>query len=278
MKKNEYKYLLYLYNQVNRFLSSRDVESDECFPEKLVSFCIVIEKLIKIKLYKKNHVLIFDVSNLKDLDMLVAIIDGSDKNIETIRIDLLLERCKSFFPNFLTENELSVLRDIYRIRNQFIHDYKSDDCIKYDKLDIISKMGSIWDKISRHTNTVFGKELIVKNQPKIKYTEEQLNKVLEDEVRMKIMNTELDMGAILRYRHDENYNNINLFQLGTDMCPRCGSYGFELSGDHDLFLYEVYRLNGHLSNRFLDLYKCKSCNLELTRKEYEIARKIKSNY
>ncbi len=275
MKKNEHKYLLYLYNKVNKFLSSKNVEIDECFPEKLVSFCVVIEKLIKIRLYKKNPVLIFALASFKDINLLIAIINGQDKKIKTIEIDLLLERCKSFFPKFLTENELSALREIYHIRNQFIHSYKSDDCNEYDKLDVINKMGSIWDKVSAYAVTFFGNDLIVKHQPKLKYTDEQLNKVLEDEVRTKINNTESEIGVLLRYNRDDNYNHFELLQLGTNVCPRCGSNGFELNDSHDFKFAIDYQPIWDMKNKFLDLYKCRSCNLELTRKEFDIAKKIK---
>ena len=274
MKKSEHKYLLYLYSQVDSYLSGSKTEDGSCFPDKLVYFCTVVEKLIKIKLHKKNPVLIFDSSNFKDSDSLAAIINMTDKTIETIKIEDLLGRCKLCFPSFLSENELKILVDVYHIRNQFIHGYKTDNLIEYIEEDIINKMGTIWEKVSFFATALFGDELIKKNMPKKKYSEEELEKVLEEEVRSKIQARKSGINTRFIYGLNEINSTLTHYGLNNDECPRCGSFAFELN-DYNHGPFYVTRYGPSSEPNFLDLYKCNLCGLELTKKEYDIAKKIK---
>ena len=65
MKKEEYNYLFYLYNRINDFLSDEKWKDHE-LGDIIVSFCTVFEKILKIKLYKKNPMLVYDSRKLKD--------------------------------------------------------------------------------------------------------------------------------------------------------------------------------------------------------------------
>ncbi|KKR60954.1 MAG: hypothetical protein UU01_C0031G0014, partial [Parcubacteria group bacterium GW2011_GWA2_40_37] len=64
----------------------------------------------------------------------------------------------------------------------------------------------------------------------------------------------------------------SVFSIGNESCPRCGAYSFSLDEINSgvISLSSIYN-----AGTFSDLYKCKSCNLELTKKEYEIAKKLK---
>ncbi len=116
---------------------------------------------------------------------------------------------------------------------------------------------------------IFGKSLIKANKPKNKYSEEELENVLIEEVKKKIENNKIGYDGVFHPINTEDYS-ISPF-IGGEKCPRCGTYEFSteslLNSDTFSGLATRYRLS--------DLYKCKKCHLELTMKEYEIAKKIK---
>lgn len=190
MKKIEgnYEYLLRLYSQVDDYLA--DIPSkQENLPEIIVAFCITIEKLFKIRLHGENPVLVYDNTKIKENDALVAIIKEKELSIETIRIAETINRYKLMFENDFSDDEMQVLIDIYNTRNHFIHGYKPDGDLLLDKENIVKKMGTVWEKISIQAVSIFGKDLIKANKPKKKYSEEELEKVLIEEVKKKIQST-----------------------------------------------------------------------------------------
>lgn len=267
--KKDYKYLLHLYSRVDDYLTNNQNNQEE-LPDIVVSFCTVIEKIIKIKLHKKNPVLIFDNSKMKDSNTLAIIVNKKEKDIETIKIAEILARFKIIFKNIFSDDELQALLDIYYIRNNFIHGYKEDNKILFDEEDVIKKMGTIWDKISKQAIILFGMDSVKKSNPKKKYTEEELEKVLIEEVRTKIKSTQKWYGAYGVIPDSTSYQGIYDSYWGTsEKCPRCGSYGFLLENSETDVLT---RINMFQLGNFSDLYKCKKCHLELTRKEYEIAK------
>lgn len=291
MKKIEgnYKYLLQLYSQIDDYLADV-LDKQENLPEIVVAFCITIEKLFKIRLHGENPVLIYENSKIKENDALITIIKEKELSIETIKIGETINRYKLMFENEFSDDEMQVLIDIYNIRNHFIHGYKSDDDLLSDQENIIKKMGTVWEKISVQAVSIFGKDLIKANKPKKKYSEEELEKVLIEEVRKKIQSTGTEYNSLgLVYRDftipiqspsavslgiDRQYQvPSSVFALGSEKCPRCGSYSFSLDEVNSsvISIASIYNPVG----TFSDLYKCKNCNLELTKKEYEIAKKLK---
>ncbi|MCR4334761.1 MAG: rod shape-determining protein [Patescibacteria group bacterium] len=271
-----YKYLLRLYSVVGEYLFDVPTKQED-LPEIVVSFCIVTEKILKIKLHDENPVLVYENTKIKENDSLVAIIKGKELNIETIRIRETLDRYKLMFKNDFSDDEMQVLIDIYKVRNHFVHGYKSDAGILSDRENIVKKIGTVWEKISTQAISIFGKDLIKANKPKKKYSEEELEKVLIEEVKTKItpikntLETMVFGGlAIPMYTRSSAYG----YSITGEECPRCGAYDFSLDGsDSDIFP-QAASLYGS-SRTFSDLYKCKKCNLELTKKEYEIAKKLK---
>jgi len=283
MKNENYRYLLRLYSLVDEYLADTP-DKQENLPEIIVAFCVVTEKLFKIRLHKENPVLVYENTKLKEDDVLVSVIKGKEISVETIRIRETLSRYKLVFQDEFSDDEEQVLIDIYNLRNHFIHGYKPDEDILSDKENIIKKMGTVWEKISIQAISIFGKVLIKANKPKKKYSEHQLEKVLIEEVRKKIQSTEIGgtpiFGLLARNFEIQNLSSIDQFSvpsstfgLAGEQCPRCGSYGFSLDIP-DLMFSVAYST----SRTFSDLYKCKKCNLELTRKEYEIARRLKMDY
>ncbi len=289
MKKNEenYKYLLRLYSQVSDYLADI-TNKQENLPEVIIAFCVVSEKIFKIRLHNENPVLVYDNCKFKEDDALVTIVKNKELNIETIKIREAINRYKLVFSNEFSDDEMQALIDIYNVRNHFIHGYKSDDYVLSDEENIIKKMGTVWEKISIQAISIFGKNLIKDNKPKKKYSEEELEKVLTEEVKKKIESITQDYDPI-EYIHTRNFRvqppNIQIqdqFSMYNsalngfigERCPRCGSYDFSLNMP-DLnwpSFPSMYNYN----QIFSDLYKCKKCNLELTAKEYEIAKKLKN--
>lgn len=259
--KKDHKYLLGLYYKVDDYLTNNQ-NNQEGLPDIVVSFCIVVEKIIKIKLHKKNPVLLFDNSKIKENDALVAIISKKEKNL--------------VFKNIFSDDEMQALLDIYAIRNGFVHGYKPDSNILFDEEDVIKKLGTIWEKILNQAVILFGKDSIKKNKPKKKYSEEELEKVLEEEVRTKIKPIQRGNGIQRGYGLDGDMLQVSgsVFGFTGERCPRCGSYEFSLDDRLNSDIYSVTSVSMYPIRTFSDLYKCKKCHLELTRKEYEIVKKL----
>lgn len=275
-RKENYQYLLRLYSLVDEYLADTPGKQEN-LPEVIVAFCVITEKLFKIRLHKENPVLVFENAKFKGDDTLVSIIKEKELDVETIRMRETLNRYKLMFQDEFSDDEIQVLISIYCIRNHFIHGYKPDDKILSDKENIINKMGTVWEKISTQAISIFGKALIKANKPKTKYSEEELEKVLTKEVKTKIEPTKNILGTLTfsdDINHVSEYNRFSIGLVG-EKCPRCGSYGFSLD-EPNLDIYSTVTFSlCNPSTTYSDLYKCKKCGLELTKKEYEIAKKIK---
>lgn len=282
MKKKiiKHKYLLHLYGRVNEYLGSEEKDrSDYVFPDVVVSFCIVVEKIFKLKLHKKNPFLIFEQTDIKTNDLLSIIALGKEKDFETSKIQNIAHRFKIVFKKIFTDEEMEVLLDIFKVRNSFIHSYKSDELIEYNEEDIIKKMGTLWGKISSIAKTVLGKESIKNTEPKKKYSEHELRSVLIEEVREKIKTYE----KINPYMY-MGFEEVPAYPIGWEtadnQCPRCHLHTFSLkplSSFSDLYAYGLTDSTftfQNITHNPARLYTCKKCGLELTVREYEIARDI----
>lgn len=271
--KQNYQYLLRLYSFVDEYLADIPAKQEN-LPDVIVSFCIVTEKLFKIKLHKKNPVLVYENSKIKENDALVFVIKKKESNdMITVGIQKTIDRYKLMFDGEFSDDEMKILEDIYKVRNHFIHGYKSDEDILSDSENIVKKMGTVWEKISAQAVSVFSRKFIKANKPKKKYSEEELEKVLIEEVKKKIESQRNYLDDVFKAQSIHSaYDSLN---INGEKCPRCGTYEFFIdTSNSDIFsatsvnMYNPIRASS-------DLYKCKKCNLELTRKEYEIAKKIK---
>ena len=274
MKKIDHKYTLGLYTKVDEYLANNHNDRDN-IADIIVSFCTVIEKTLKIKLYNKNPVLIFDVSKLKTNGSLTAVINNKDVDIETVRIFDVIERFKILYPNIFSNEEFQALSDIYRVRNDLMHGYKDDNKILSDVENLIKKMGTIWEKFSEQAIALFGKDNIKKSIPKKKYTESELENVLIEEVTKKIQSQENVFGISTYFYNPLTTGSAYYSSILSEgeKCPRCGGYDFSLDNSQnnaDSFMAMRSLVVGSYSN----LYKCRKCNLELTEKEFEIAKKL----
>jgi hypothetical protein len=288
VKKLQHKYLLSLYSKVDDFLDNENIPKDD-LPDLLVSFCIVVEKVLKIKLHNKNPFLVFEQSRITE-DSLGIIALRKEKDIETAKIKNIINRFEVVFKNVFTTGELQALVDIYDVLNCFVHGYKSDDKVVFDTDDIVKKMGTIWEKVSKIAVSLFGKDSIKDGRPKKKYTEEELEKALEDEVKKMIQplaSSGITTFSGLKYNLDIlpddsivlpfHQTTPAIFGSSSDKCPRCGSYSFSQDNNNNDWLrsniLSLDSLSGQSSNRS-NLYRCKKCHLELTEKQYEIAKKL----
>lgn len=273
-RKNEnYEYLLYLYSFVDDHLSKNPTKHEN-FPNVLVSFCIVTEKIFKIKLHNKNPILAYDVSKIKETDALITVIKEKELDIETINIWESVKRFDLTFEGVFSAGEIQSILDIYYVRNHFVHGFRPDNKFLLDSENLIKKMGTVWEKISTLAVAIFGRDLIKANRPKTKYSEDELEKVLTEEVKKKIISPNTTRTNIFFvYPPDINKLTVSPFNVSGEKCPRCGSYSFSLESliNPDSFRATVNLLTQHSIS---DLYKCTNCHLELTRKEYEIAKKI----
>lgn len=280
MKKQGHPYLINLYTKVNEYLADYS-NNDDNLADIIVSFCIVVEKTLKIKLHEKNPVLVFDVLKLKDNDSLTSVVTKKENSIDTIRIVDVIERFKILYQNVFSEEELQALLDIYFVRNNLIHGYKTDDIVIADSENLIKKMGTIWEKFTEQATVIFGKENIKVNNPKRKYSEEELESVLIEEVKKKIESQENYnyFGILNRFAGEtlsvENEFSPSAMLFDLEKCPRCGSNSLSLDNGRNYINGTVFARNP-LLKPYTNLYKCKICSLELTKKEYDIAKKIKN--
>ena len=260
MDKNRqnYEYLLRLYSSVDEYLSGVSTKQEN-LPEVVVSFCIATEKILKIKLHDENPVLVYEGTKIKGNDALTAVVKKKETSMDTIRIQDVIDRYKLMFDGEFTDDEVQVLSDIYNIRNHFMHGYKSDDEVLSDKENIVKKMGTVWEKISNQVISIFGKDTIKANKPKKKYSEEELEKVLIEQVKRKIQPTK-DIYGTVSFTTDvicptPIYSCASVLSCTSEKCPRCGSYGFSLDEPNsNMFLVtSVYGTNGSSG-----LYKCKN--------------------
>ena len=271
IKKIDHEYLINLYYLVGNYLSSADNDETE-LPGIVVSFCTVCEKIFKLMLYRENPVLIFDNSKIKDDDSLVSITKKMNTKIETIKMRDVVNRFKLFFEEKFSEDEIQSILSLYNVRNELIHGYVIDKEILSNVDDIIKKMGTVWGKISEEVISLFGKNEIKFSRPKKRYTESELETVLIEEVRKKIKNeNENPFSSTLRFVSAPEFSDNLLSPYSEKRCPRCGSYSFVLKKSNNA-PYEGLSLYSGIAN----LYLCNECNLELTQKEYEIAKNIKA--
>lgn len=276
--KGNYQYLLRLYSLVSDYLAA-NFSKEENLIEIIIAFCTVAEKLFKIRLHGESPVLVYENLKLKEDDALISVIKGKELNIETVKIRETLNRYRLMFQDEFSEDEIQVLIDIYNIRNYIIHGYKPDDNILSDQENIVKKMGTVWEKISNQAVSIFGDDLIRANKPKKKYSEEELEEVLTEEVKKKIKTARENwpffgvgdgrvkiQNSVFTVRPSSFSSVLGFYG---ERCPRCGAEEFSLdeSGSDPFIPYSP-------SRTFSDLYKCRNCNLELTRKEYEIAKKL----
>lgn len=272
-KKMEHRYLLSLYAKVDEYLSGTDTES-LLLPEAIVSFCTIVEKLFKIRLYKKNPILIFDLAKFKDnASAIAALTKGREMNIDTIKISEVLTRYRFVFDRDFSEDEIQILSDLFGARNDLIHGHSDSKEKILDVEDLQKKMGTIWEKISVMALKLFGTDAIKASKPKRKYTREELEKVLLEEVRKKIRkNDHSDFFSDFSSIH--TFSDVGFAHefYGGESCPRCGSFSFSDEATSEAGLYLV---GYHSFPPGSDFYRCKSCNLELTKKEYGIAKRIK---
>jgi hypothetical protein len=282
-KAKEYDYLLHLYARVNKYLNDDRQKIGE-LQEVIVSFCIVVERILKMKLHTKNPLLVFDVSRFKNDDGLLSTLAlGTEDSVETINIYSALARFEILFKKQLSKDEVESIKNIYNIRNKFVHSYCSEDEMIADKEGVVTQMSFIWPKISKITQSILGKERILSIKPKKTYTEEEFKKAMLEEVMKKIRQPVKNIyGNIAEITLDES---TGYFNTSSKQCPRCGnlsfnasdsygSSGFGIGGNVSFFEPAIYSsVIGRGVGGFelhAQLYKCSKCNLELTQNDYDL--------
>ena len=282
MKKTDHKYLLSIYNRVDELLSRENLKKED-LPDLIVYFCTVIEKILKIKLYNKNPFLVFELSSIGTENLISRLATKKDVELNTLRVGNVLDRFAMIFKKTLNPSEIETIKEIYKLRNFYIHGYKEDNkIVGLDVEKVVNQMGTIWERINKITVSLFGKENIKNSRPKKTYTEKEFEKAFEDEVG-KMITPKREFGLVTAYTTIPLVDRYNLVQrVGNlidpitqqpisfnyfgERCPRCNSSNFSLTGNE---LYSYVQVP--------KLYKCEDCHLELTEKQYEIAKKIKKS-
>lgn len=275
----KHDFIIGLFTQVDSYLSG-DSPDVKLLPSSLINFCIVTEKVLKMHLYKKNKTLAYDISKFKDTDQLVAVALGKAKDcLVTIQYEEVIQRFKMIHKRIFSDEEVEILRDLYRLRNCFVHSHKSDSDIDFVSEDIVKRMGTLWPKISKLAIKVLGKVNIKSTSPKKTYSEEELRAVLIEEVRKKINQPTQSSTEAVTF--GDLLNRQPVFTATGLMCPRCGSEKFGQETDsfvawnRDNIMWSSegsQKTFMSLRSPISDIYKCQKCNLELTEKEYELYR------
>ena len=289
MKNQENNFLIKHFGKVDECIRNNVCESTE-FPDVLISFCFVVEKILKIKLYKKNPVLVFHDYDLKNEDNLIGIVLEKEETLKTIKMGQVIDRFRTIFEKELSEVEntsLDLVTEIYELRSFFSHSHKSDDKITFDQNDLIKKMATVWELISRIAVELFGRNIISNTTPLKKYTEEELQEILDNEVREIIKPITADTGPLIvrnsRFYEEQiplvsrgSVYGLNTYLSGGEQCPRCGLNTLLLDnfGNDSWSVYGISSTLSAYPNSESGLYKCSNCQLQLTPSQYERAKNI----
>ena len=137
-------------------------------------------------------------------------------------------------------------------------------------IDIVKKMGSVWEKrVEPLAVSFFGKRNIKQVKPTKKYSEQELYTVLANEVRekIKVMGSQYYFDTVFT-TSDKVYDGYGRGGLHIgESCPRCLKSTF---GHKNLQPFPSF--SGSFGNS--NLYKCTACGLELTQKEFDIAKEL----
>ena len=263
-------YLLKEFRFVNENLAKEEIDNDE-LPDIVVGFCTVLEKMFKIRLHKKNPALVFSPKKLSDSDSIVAVSLKKETDIHTASITDILYVYGKVFPRGIKDDEIETVKSILQVRNQFLHSYKKDADLDFDHTDVIKKMSTVWEKrIQPLAIIFFGKSKVRSAKPVRKYTEEELHMILVEEVRKKlqkntygqpvtISSTLTPTNSITTAFNSIQSNAYSLHSTTTEECPRCNTFNFAKRQIPSTGQY---------------LYSCTFCNLELTEREFEIAKQV----
>lgn len=295
MKTKEKRYQNFvssLHSKVDSFLSDEHQDLDEV-EEIIVLFCIFTEKTVKTKLYQKNPILCFDLQGpiLKDVSLLASITLGKKIDTTTCRkcnFSTILERFEKVFPRIFTNKEITVLKSISKERNEIVHDYFSKNKDLLNAENLVKKMSEVWPKVSGQGRVVFGKDVIKMGKtPKKLYSQEELDAILESEVEVKLNQGFLPLSNTLREvsfaSHDDSFvsvsgsdehlkqNYMSVSYALNEECPRCGRNSFSQK-----FITSAWSSADFTKRKYgdSDFYECGFCGLELTKTEYEIAKKL----
>lgn len=304
MGKQDNFYLQNIFKKISQLLEKNleDISEAE-IAEASHDFCILIERILKMKLYQKNPLLVFDASRI-DNNNLLPIARGEDLSFNTIKFEETLKRFNYIFLNFSFGDYFTpVLTSLYEEnRNPLTHSYKSDkDIVNLkNKEKIVKDIGSLFPWFSD-----IAKDFIdISEAPADisigkKYTEEELEEIFKEELKKKL----------IYYKNNDyftnslNTSNTNFLKVSElkpitfmeplkpglidipqiepsfssrdisihNECPRCRLYKLKSPGKDNLYNYLVYPAQSQ-NNSYL--YKCSNCNLELTEKEYQMSKKI----
>lgn len=287
----KHKYLLQKAKFVNSSLAKSSI-GDEDFFDVIVSFCTVVEKLLKIKLYSKNPVLAYLSDNGKqfnDPDSVIAISLKRDVDINSAKMVDTLKIYKKVFPKSIRDEEIELIISIYKLRNHLMHSQKEDKHFIFEESDVIKKMTIVWEnRIQKIAVAFFGKNNIKQTKNSKKYSEQELQEILKEEVRKLISNhrqngsllisnyvhsvtDRVDPGALTSVVKDVSADVLNGYAISKtlfrgEFCPRCKNSSFKHEMNQPLTIFEL--------NYTPELWKCSICGLELTEKQYEIAKKL----
>lgn len=277
-KIEEYEFLLRKYHEVSDYIGNKKPDF-LILPDVIVSFCIFIERLLKIKLYKENPLLPYRSNYLTNFDNLVGIIKKKESGLKTLEFGDTINLYRKIFPNSFNDAEEGIFLEIYKIRNEFVHSHRADidRVLSYD--DIFTKIATVWGGISKIAKTIFGERAVKSVKPSKVYTDEDLRRIQEEEVKKiigsKIFGNRDFTTSFVPHVDMHDVYSIDMAYIKNEQCPRCGRHAFLPRKDNKPPSYLDVQIEW---NEYLpitpDVYKCNHCGLEFTRNQYEIAKRI----
>jgi hypothetical protein len=196
-----------------------------------------------------------------------------ETSIETINVHSALTRFGIVFEGFFSGEEVIGIKDIYNIRNIFVHSYLSEEKILADSDELVKKMSFIWQKISKLSKSVLGTKRISVIVPLKTYTELQFNQAIVDEL-LKKLKQKTNSDSFVTYDVTTFPTNFLFNSIGNENCPRCGYSTFKNIDGYGsgLIRSDIW---GVVQDQYTnsDIYRCTHCNLELTSVEYDLYKK-----
>jgi len=235
--------------------------------EAVLNLTFVLEQFFKIKIAKKNILLVY--SKLPETDQIKKILNKECvENNNTIKALDAFNLFKILFPKTRLAKQKQSVELIITARNEIYHHivpYKKINNAELQKLVLTTFHALIND-----SQTVFKYKAPAK-QEGTTFTTEEVEKIFDKVVEKKIQKRDslFTPGMTIAGYYNEPLPISGILSTTGLECPRCGFYTLQ-SPTEDL----SFVLSASRSFAPGVLYKCQNCHLELTEEEYEAVQRI----
>lgn len=259
---------IFLISKIKKIRQILDTESppEEDVHEAVIDFVLVFECVLKKTLYKKNKLLIYDLS-LSNIDRINDVLRVQNRGIKTITALEAFSRCLKIFPRSKFSKHGKSVEILIKNRDELQHNIDIRNIQSKDEL--LGILADVFPAFLVEAEKVLGSLPPPAKVKKEKtYSETNIQNIYEKIVLSKIDNYNASPFLIIN-------KNIDLtptgYLWGAETCPRCLAHSLSKKSQSNSVIFNFRSLRDDA-----DLYVCSSCNLELTNLEYEAVQKLKN--